>query len=64
MKTDAIEDLFNDILNLKTATVSELSSAGMKYNACPYFSARRAVPISQLVLVPYQVSSSQNEAAT
>uniref|UniRef100_A0A915ENY2 Helicase ATP-binding domain-containing protein n=2 Tax=Ditylenchus dipsaci TaxID=166011 RepID=A0A915ENY2_9BILA len=61
-KSDAIEDLADEILirnhqqhSSITNVVSGVTEVGRELNACPYFSTRQAMPLCELVLVPYNI---------
>lgn len=54
-KTEAIEDLADQILTVSVSTPEELTKAGKSLKACPYFASRGAMHICELVLVPYNV---------
>lgn len=54
-KQDAIEDLADHILSLKAMTLGSVIESGRRLMGCPYFSSRSALPICELVLVPYQI---------
>uniref|UniRef100_A0A914BXS2 Helicase ATP-binding domain-containing protein n=2 Tax=Acrobeloides nanus TaxID=290746 RepID=A0A914BXS2_9BILA len=54
-KSDAIEDLADQILALKTNTLDSVVETGRRLQGCAYFASRSVLPICELVLVPYQV---------
>uniref|UniRef100_A0A915PGH1 Helicase ATP-binding domain-containing protein n=1 Tax=Setaria digitata TaxID=48799 RepID=A0A915PGH1_9BILA len=54
-RSDAIEDLCDQILASKLSNAPHLVEYGKKLSGCPYFASRKAVNYSQLVLVPYQI---------
>uniref|UniRef100_A0A0N5AH69 Helicase ATP-binding domain-containing protein n=1 Tax=Syphacia muris TaxID=451379 RepID=A0A0N5AH69_9BILA len=54
-KVQAIEDLGNEILAARTSSIFKVISFGKNMCACPYFASKQAVPLCQLVLLPYQV---------
>ncbi|KAM3724220.1 ATP-dependent DNA helicase [Dirofilaria immitis] len=54
-RSDAIEDLCDQILASKLSSASQLVDYSKKISGCPYFASRKAVAYSQLVLLPYQI---------
>ncbi|KAI1727350.1 hypothetical protein Ddc_04651 [Ditylenchus destructor] len=57
-KTDAIEDLADEILSSITdlqGTTRGLTEIGHKLKACPYFATRKSLSLCELVLVPYNI---------
>nr|CDJ97591.1 DEAD2 domain containing protein [Haemonchus contortus] len=54
-KSDAIEELSNEILASAVCRTNEVVDRGNELVACPYFSTRLSLPLCQLVLLPYQV---------
>ncbi|KAJ1349516.1 hypothetical protein KIN20_005098 [Parelaphostrongylus tenuis] len=54
-KSDAIEELSNEILANTLSRPNEVVERGKQLMACPYFSTRLSLPLCQLVLLPYQV---------
>ncbi|CAJ0600257.1 unnamed protein product [Cylicocyclus nassatus] len=54
-KSDAIEELSNEILARATIRPNEVLDRGKQLVACPYFATRLSLPLCQLVLLPYQV---------
>ncbi|KAI1727880.1 DEAD2 domain-containing protein [Ditylenchus destructor] len=57
-KTDAIEDLADEILSSVTdlkGTTRRLTEIGHELNACPYFATRKSLSLCELVLVPYNI---------
>ncbi|VDK83061.1 unnamed protein product [Onchocerca ochengi] len=54
-RSDAIEDLCDQILASKLSSAPQLVDYGKKISGCPYFASRKAVAYSQLVLLPYQI---------
>lgn len=64
-KSNAIEDLSDEILianeNSKDVKgISEFIELGHQNNACPYFASKSALPLSQLVLMPYNILLHEN----
>lgn len=55
-RSDAIEDLCDQILASKLSNTPQLIDYSKKICGCPYFASRKAVAYSQLVLLPYQVN--------
>ncbi|CAG9532995.1 unnamed protein product [Cercopithifilaria johnstoni] len=54
-RSDAIEDLCDQILASKLSSAPQLVDYSKKIYGCPYFASRKAVAYSQLVLLPYQI---------
>uniref|UniRef100_A0AAF5RUZ1 Helicase ATP-binding domain-containing protein n=1 Tax=Wuchereria bancrofti TaxID=6293 RepID=A0AAF5RUZ1_WUCBA len=54
-RSDAIEDLCDQILASKLSSTPQLVDYSKKISACPYFASRKSVAYSQLVLLPYQI---------
>ncbi|KAL4001673.1 DNA repair helicase (rad3) family protein [Acanthocheilonema viteae] len=54
-RSDAIEDLCDQILASKLSTAPQLVDYSKRISGCPYFASRKAVAYSQLVLLPYQI---------
>ncbi|KJH53111.1 DNA repair helicase [Dictyocaulus viviparus] len=54
-KSDAIEELSNEIIAGVLSRPKEIVQRGKEFLACPYFSTRLSLPLCQLVLLPYQV---------
>ncbi|VDN90419.1 unnamed protein product [Brugia pahangi] len=54
-RSDAIEDLCDQILASKLSSTPQLIDYSKKISACPYFASRKSVAYSQLVLLPYQI---------
>ncbi|EFO17918.1 helicase [Loa loa] len=54
-RSDAIEDLCDQILASKLSSAPQLVDYSKKISACPYLASRKAVAYSQLVLLPYQI---------
>ncbi|KAK5980252.1 ATP-dependent DNA helicase chl-1 [Trichostrongylus colubriformis] len=54
-KSDSIEELSNEMLAGTLRRTNEVVDRAKELVACPYFSTRLSLPLSQLVLLPYQV---------
>ncbi|CAJ0576404.1 unnamed protein product, partial [Mesorhabditis spiculigera] len=54
-KTQAIEDTANGILAGQDIRSVQVFEKGQKVGGCPYFASKAAIPLCEIVLVPYQV---------
>lgn len=58
-KMEAIEDLSDEILirntPISSSLLADLTKKGKDLKACPYFASRNALPLCELVLLPYNV---------
>ncbi|CAD6196630.1 unnamed protein product [Caenorhabditis auriculariae] len=50
-----IEEVVNGILSCSTTATPQVLTKGKSVGGCPYYASRRAIPLCQMVLLPYQV---------
>nr|XP_039267118.1 ATP-dependent DNA helicase DDX11-like [Styela clava] len=51
--TSNVNDLSDKILG-KVQDIEEIVKSGKEITACPYYATRQAIPLAQLIVVPYQ----------